>query len=174
MASVWLAIRSITWAVLLPGFFAGFVPWRYFGLAHVEITLLDPLHLLGLIGIGLGVVLLAACIWEFAHSGRGTLVPLDPPTQLVVRGLYRYVRNPMYLSVTTIVFGELLLTRSLGLLTYWVIWFVFVNLFVIGYEEPALRRQFGASYARYTQTVGRWIPAFRSRRPSGTNTAGAA
>jgi protein-S-isoprenylcysteine O-methyltransferase Ste14 len=72
----------------------------------------------------------------------------------------------MYLSVTTIVFGELLLTRSLGLLTYWVIWFVLVNVFVIGYEEPTLRRQFGASYERYTETVGRWIPTFRRRVPS--------
>jgi len=167
-SSVWLAIRSIACAALLPGFFAGYVPWRFFGLAQVQITLLDPVHLLGLTGIGLGAGLLAACIWEFAHSGRGTLAPLDPPRQLVVRGLYRYVRNPMYLSVTTIVFGELLLTRSLALLAYWAIWFAAVNLFVIGYEEPTLRRQFGASYERYTQTVGRWIPTFRSRRPSGT------
>jgi protein-S-isoprenylcysteine O-methyltransferase Ste14 len=163
-STVWLAMRSIAWAIALPGLFAGYVPWRFFGLAQVHLTLSDPLHLLGLISIALGAGLLAACIWEFAHSGRGTLAPLDPPTQLVVRGLYRYVRNPMYLSVTTIVFGELLLTRSLGLLTYWVIWFVFVNFFVIGYEEPTLRRQFGASYGRYTETVGRWIPTFRSRQ----------
>ncbi len=160
-SSVWLAIRSITWALLLPGFFAGYVPWRFFGLGQDRLTLSDPLHLLGLIGIGLGAGLLAACVWEFAHSGRGTLAPLDPPTQLVARGPYRYVRNPMYVAVTTIVFGELLLTRSLALLTYWVIWFVFVNLFVIGYEEPTLRRQFGASYERYTQLVGRWIPTLR-------------
>jgi protein-S-isoprenylcysteine O-methyltransferase Ste14 len=73
----------------------------------------------------------------------------------------------MYLSVTAIVLGEFLLTRSLALLTYWAIWFAVVNLFVIAYEEPALRRQFGASYERYTKTVGRWIPTFRSRGASG-------
>jgi len=174
MASVWLAIRSIVWTVMLPGFFAGYVPWRFFGLRQVDLTLRDPLHLLGLIGIALGAGLLAVCIWEFAHSGRGTLAPFDPPQHLVVRGLYRYVRNPMYLSVTTIVFGELLLTRSLALLTYWAIWFAAVNLFVIGYEEPTLRRRFGDSYERYTQTVGRWIPTFRSRRPPETPTAEAA
>ena len=167
MASVWLAIRSIAWAIVLPGLFAGYVPWRFFGLSQVHLNLSDPLHLIGLISIGLGAGLLAACIWEFARSGRGTLAPLDPPTQLVVRGLYRYVRNPMYVSVTTIVFGELLLTRSLALLTYWVIWFAFVNLFVIGYEEPTLRRQFGESYERYTETVGRWIPRFHFRAPGG-------
>ena len=165
-SSVWLAVRSIAWAMLLPGFFAGFVPWSFFGLAHVRLDPLDPLHLLGLGSIGLGGALLVTCIWEFARSGRGTLAPLDPPSQLVVRGLYRYVRNPMYLSVTTIVLGELLLTRSLALLTYWAIWFAAVNLFVIGYEEPTLRRRFGASYVRYSQTVGRWIPTFRFRGPS--------
>jgi protein-S-isoprenylcysteine O-methyltransferase Ste14 len=166
LSSVWLGIRSIAWAAVLPGLFAGYIPWRFFGLAHVQFTWVDPLHLLGLVVIVLGGALLAACIWEFAHSGRGTLAPVDPPRELVVQGLYRYVRNPMYLSVTAIVFGELLLTRSLVLLTYWVMWFAAVNLFVIGYEEPTLRRQFGASYERYTQEVGRWIPRFRSRGPN--------
>ena len=164
-SSVWLAIRSIAWAVLLPGFIAGYVPWRFFGLANVKLTLVDPLHLFGLLFIVIGVGLLAACIWEFARSGLGTLAPVDPPKHLVVRGLYRYVRNPMYLSVTTIVFGELLLLLSPVLLMYWAIWFGVVNLFVIGYEEPTLRRQFGASYERYTQAVGRWIPTFSFRGP---------
>ena len=110
-------------------------------------------------------MLLGACIWEFARSGRGTLAPVDPPCELVVGGLYRYVRNPMYLSVTMIVLGELLLTRSRSLLLYWARWFVGVNLFVIGYEEPTLRSRFGAAYERYTQEVGRWLPRLRSHRP---------
>ena len=81
----------------------------------------------------------------------GTLAPVDPPRALVVRGLYRHVHNPMYLSVTMIVLGEVLLTRSLALLVYWAIWFLAANLFVIGYEEPTLRRRFGASYNQYAQ-----------------------
>jgi protein-S-isoprenylcysteine O-methyltransferase Ste14 len=76
----------------------------------------------------------------------------------VVSGLYRFVRNPMYLSVTLIVFGEVMLTFSQPLLVYWVIWFVIVNLFVMGYEEPTLRDQFGDQYEQYTSNVGRWIP----------------
>ncbi len=76
-------------------------------------------------------------------------------------GLYRYVRNPMYLSVATILLGELLLTRSTGLLIFAAVWFVIVNLFVIGYEEPYLRRRFGASYERYVASVRRWLPRFR-------------
>ena len=170
-STIWLAFRGLAWAVLLPGLFAGYLPWRYFGLAQVNFNFGNPLHLLGLLCIGLGAVLLIACIWEFARSGRGTLAPIDPPRELVVRGLYRYVRNPMYLSVTTIVLGELVLTRSRGLLAYWTVWFAVVNLFVIGYEEPTLHHRFGASYERYSQTVGRWIPRFRAGKPASDNFA---
>src|SRR5262245_18898701 len=164
VSSVWLAVRSLAWAVALPGVFAGYLPWRYFGLREVNPASLGLPQIPGLVCIGVGVALLAACIFEFARSGRGTLSPLDPPRTLVVRGLYRYVRNPMYLSVTLIVLGETLLTRSTALATYWVIWFTAVNLFVIGYEEPTLRQMFGASYDAYTQRVGRWIPRPSSER----------
>ena len=153
-----LAVRSLMWTILFPGFFAGYVPWRFFGLGQIRLTELNQTSLLGLICVGLGVVLLAACIVEFARSGRGTLSPMDPPRHLVIRGLYKYVRNPMYLSVTTIVLGEVLLTHSFELAVYWAIWFVAVNLFVMGYEEPTLRRRFGRSYDQYTECVGRWVP----------------
>lgn len=165
MLSLWL--RSLVWTLLLPGLFAGYVPWRYFGLAHATIDPSRPAHLTGVLMIVLGAVLLAACIVEFARSGRGTLSPLDPPRQLVVRGLYRYVRNPMYLSVTVIVIGEVLLSGSRPLLAYWVIWFLCVNLFVIGVEEPALRRDFGRSYDEYTRDVRRWIPRLSERSHHG-------
>ena len=158
--AVWLGFRSAFWAALLPGFFAGYVPWRFFGLDRASANPFDAIHAIGLLAVGSGAGLLLACIWAFARAG-GTLAPVDPPRELVVRGLYRYVRNPMYLSVTTIVLGEILLTRSLALLVYWVIWFIAVNLFVVGYEEPTLRRSFGASYDRYAQRVGRWIPRLR-------------
>jgi len=164
---MWLALRSIVWTALLPGVFAGYVPLRFFGLARVHVSLTNPVHLLGLLAIGVGAALLVTCIWEFARSGRGTLSPVDPPRQLVVRGLYRYVRNPMYLSVTVIVLGELLLTGSRALLVYWAIWFVAVNVFIMGYEEPTLRRRFGDSYERYTRDVRRWLP--RMRAPTGNH-----
>ena len=157
-----LAARSLLWALLLPGFFAGYVPWRYFGLRDVVIDLRQPLHWLGLLAVAAGAVLLAVCILEFARRGRGTLSPADPPRALVVRGPYRYVRNPMYLGVTLSILGEVLLTRSRGLFGYWVVWFVAVNLFVLGYEEPSLRRRFGAAYERYTAEVGRWVPRLGS------------
>lgn len=144
--------------MLLPGLFAGYLPWRFFGLAQVQLSPRRPWDVLGVLVIALGTVLLVACIWEFARSGRGTLAPVDPPRELVVRGLYRYVRNPMYLSVTMIVLGEVLLTRSRPLLVYWAVWFLGVNLFVIGYEEPSLRHRFGLAYEDYCRRVGRWLP----------------
>jgi protein-S-isoprenylcysteine O-methyltransferase Ste14 len=157
--SVWsLTLSSLLWTILLPGVVAGYVPWEFFGVRDTVVNVTSLLQLLGLLFILAGVVLLAACIVEFARSGRGTLSPVDPPKHLVVRGLYRYVRNPMYLSVTAILLGEVILTRSRALAWYWLIWFVVVNAFVIGYEEPTLRTQFGESYEEYLRTVGRWIP----------------
>jgi protein-S-isoprenylcysteine O-methyltransferase Ste14 len=157
-STMWLALRGLVWTILLPGFFAGYVPWRFFGVGRAGLDVSRTTSLVGLSCISLGAVLLGACIAEFARSGQGTLSPVDPPRRLVVRGLYRYVRNPMYLSVTTIVLGEALLARSRALGLYWAIWFFGVDLFVIGYEEPTLRRRFGASYDEYTQQVGRWFP----------------
>ena len=157
-SSAWLALRSLLWMILLPGMVAGYVPWRFFGFRLVIPDVCDLAQMLGAVCIALGAVLLAACIFEFARSGRGTLSPVDPPRHLVVRGLYRYVRNPMYLSVTTIMLGEALMSRSGTLVVYWTCFFVAANLFVIGYEEPTLRDMFGASYEEYTRQVGRWIP----------------
>lgn len=156
-----LALRSLLWMLILPGTIAGYIPWRYFRLAHTRISLTNPVDLLATLVIAAGMTLLGACIWEFFRSGRGTLSPVDPPKHLVVQGLYRYVRNPMYLAVSTILLGEALLARSSALLLYWAVFFTAANLFVRLYEEPTLRRQFGESYERYTRTVGRWLP----RRP---------
>lgn len=162
-ASLWLGVRSLLWIVLLPGIVAGYVPWRFFGLGNVRLDVGNPVQLLGLLGIGAGAALLGMCVWEFASSGRGTLSPVDPPRELVVRGLYRYVRNPMYLSVTAIVLGEALLDRSRALLLYWGAWFALANLFVLLYEEPALRRRFGPSYDEYARRVSRWLPLVKRR-----------
>lgn len=155
-----LFLRSTIWTLLFPGFFAGFVPWMYFGLSEVEFSWTNPWHLVGGLLVVLGIALLITCIVEFGRSGKGTLSPVDPPRELVVQGLYRYVRNPMYLSVSTIILGEALLTKSMALFIYWVIWFFIANLFVMVYEERRLHRQFGASYETYARNVGRWLPKF--------------
>src|SRR6266849_3486457 len=115
---IWLAIRSAVATALLPGVVAGFLPWRYFGVGAARLDAGDPIQLLGLLMIVAGVLLLLACIFEFARSGKGTLAPVDPPRELVVRGLYRYVRNPMYVGVFGMLLGEAFLFASLSLLFY--------------------------------------------------------
>ena len=161
MGTVWLAVRSLAWTILVPGTVAGYVPWRFFGLGQARLDLRSPAHAVGLLAASAGAALLLACIWEFASSGRGTLAPVDPPRELVVRGPYRTVRNPMYLSVTTILAGELLLAFSGAFLAYAIVWLIAVNLFVMAHEEPSLRVRFGDSYVRYCQRVGRWWPRVR-------------
>ena len=153
----WLTLRSLLWTILFPGFFAGYVPWRYFDVDSA-VRRATAASIPGLVIVAAGVALLAMCIFEFAHTGRGTLSPADPPRHLVTRGLYRYVRNPMYLSVALILSGEALLVRSLPLTLYLAVWFLIVNAFVLAYEEPALQGQFGAEYDEYRRRVPRWSP----------------
>lgn len=112
----------------------------------------------------MGAAGLLWCIWQFFSEGRGTLAPIDAPKHLVVRGLYQYVRNPMYVSVVTMLLGEAIVFLSTPIVIEAGIFMVLANLFVVFYEEPALRRQFGESYERYLQTVGRWIPRKRTSR----------
>ena len=113
-----------------------------------------------------GTGLLALCIVHFARQGKGTLAPIDPPTHLVIRGPYRWVRNPMYCAVLAILIGECAPFQSVVLMLYTAAWFAVVNIFVIFYEEPRLRRQFGEAYASYCRDVRRWVPG-RRRRGSG-------
>lgn len=160
-AAAGLALRSLFWTLAFPGVVAGFVPWRWFGLGFVDLDPGNALHWAGLLGVVSGGIVLGVCVREFARTGRGTLSPVDPPRSLVVRGPYRHVRNPMYLGVSLILTGELLLAPSTAFLVYGLIWFAAVNLFVVGYEEPTLRRRFGPEYERYTRAVGRWLPRVR-------------
>lgn len=168
LATIWLAARSVFWAVVFPGMLGLYIPWRYFGVRDATIDVRNVTHWTALAGIALGVSLLSACIVEFARRGRGTLSAFDPPTQLVVQGLYRYVRNPMYLSVSLMALGQALLIRSTDLAIYWVVFFIVTNAFVLFYEEPTLRRMFGASYERYAAGVPRWLPRLRPWFDSGT------
>ena len=104
------------------------------------------------------------CLWDFATFGRGTPAPIDPPRELVVRGLYRYSRNPMYIGVILILLGEALFFQSGRLLLYAGLFFGAANIFVVGYEEQRLRTKFGKAYEYYCRDVGRWVPG-RPYRP---------
>lgn len=123
-------------------------------------------HMLGVILLATGLGVLLECFVRFAVEGRGTPAPLAPTATLVVSGLYRFVRNPMYLGVLAIVVGQGLLFGSLFLLAYAAVLFGLFHLFVLGYEERALRRQFGSSYDTYRTTVRRWWPRLTAWKPS--------
>lgn len=109
----------------------------------------------GLVGV-CGIGLYAHCAWTFAARGQGTPAPIDPPKVLVVEGLYRYTRNPMYLGVLCFLLSEAILLTSTILLVYAGIVFACFHLFVVLYEEPHLRRQFGQMYEDYCRAVPRW------------------
>jgi protein-S-isoprenylcysteine O-methyltransferase Ste14 len=108
------------------------------------------------------------CVWDFAWSGHGTPAPFDPPRRLVVSGLYRWVRNPMYLSFGAVFVGEALLfpaiTRDM-LVVAPIVWAI-ATAFVMLYEEPTLRGAFGAEYEEYRKNVRRWVPRLRPWNPS--------
>jgi protein-S-isoprenylcysteine O-methyltransferase Ste14 len=118
---------------------------------------------IGLILAGLAVIL--HCSGLFRSLGRGTPVPIQPPERLVITGLYRYSRNPMYVGQVTILLGLFFFRGELSLLLYAAIWVGMVASFVVWREEPELRRRFGEEYVRYTERVPRWIP----RRPRGVD-----
>jgi len=93
--------------------------------------------------------------------GHGTPAPIDPPKELVVSGLYRYVRNPMYVGVLLILLGHFLWFKTAWMIAYAAFAFLVVHTFVTLYEEPTLKNKFGAAYERYLQKVPRWIPRLR-------------
>jgi protein-S-isoprenylcysteine O-methyltransferase Ste14 len=152
---VFALLRALVVSTLFLGLFVWFIPRWIAGGAF------EPhWNAATIIVLAIGAAIMARCIWDFAWTGRGTPAPFDPPRRLVVAGLYRYVRNPMYVGMGVFLIGEALLlpdvTRELLLLVgaYWAA----LTAFIILYEEPTLRRLFGADYAEYCRHVRRWIP----------------
>ncbi|MBI4965170.1 MAG: isoprenylcysteine carboxylmethyltransferase family protein [Desulfomonile tiedjei] len=121
-------------------------------------TLSFILPFIGLVLIGLGLILMVKTITLFAQVGKGTLAPWAPPDKLVVRGIYRHVRNPMITGVFSVLIGEALTVGSIPLFG-WFLVFVLINVVYIPvFEEPGLESRFGRDYARYKENVRRWIP----------------
>jgi protein-S-isoprenylcysteine O-methyltransferase Ste14 len=114
--------------------------------------------MIGLLPLLLGVGLYFWCAGAFTFIGKGTPAPIDAPRILVIQGIYRWVRNPMYIGVLSVVIGEAILFHSFLVAGYVLLLWVFFHSLVIFLEEPSLRRQFGASYQTYLNTVSRWLP----------------
>jgi len=153
------ALGSILFFILAPGMVAGFIPLALLRtgpqvqtgfLAYVAF----PLWVIG-------TTVLIWCFWDFLVKGKGTPAPIDPPKELVVSGLYKYVRNPMYVGILLVILGHFLWFGFWNLLIYAAVVFAAFSAFVIFYEEPTLKRNFGAAYEDYLKRVPRWIPKFR-------------
>jgi len=155
---MWLFVRNLLFTVIVPGTVAGWLPCRI-GFREHKAMWPSNTHLAGGVMLfAVGAAIYLRCVWDFAVIGRGTPAPIDAPRVLVVRGLYRYVRNPIYVGVLTIVLGWAVSFGSLWILIYAVALALAFHLFVVGVEEPSIRRQFGESYERYCHQVGRWRP----------------
>ena len=152
-----LAVRSLLFLVLIPGTVAGYIPWRILRASgQLFVPALSVTTVLAAAVAMTGLSVLLRCVWDFFAAGRGTLAPFDPPKHLVVRGLYRFTRNPMYNGVLVLLLGEAWLFHSSALLEYAIIVFVIFHLMVIIYEEPTLESQFGENYSAYRAAVPRW------------------
>jgi protein-S-isoprenylcysteine O-methyltransferase Ste14 len=163
-----LLLRSIFFALLMPGTVLAVVPWLLLrGQPSSEVWHLDFRSVLGLLLMAVGAGVLLYCIRDFAVSGRGTLAPVDPPRRLVRVGLYRHVRNPMYLGVILVLVGEAVFFESRVLSFYATIVALSFHLFVVLYEEPKLHALFGEEYDAYRAGVPRWIPRLRPARRFG-------
>jgi len=158
--------RSVVVSILFtifggPGIVLVFLP---FAITRFQIPTAVPEWQIGLASLIMlaGLFPLLESIVRFVRVGRGTLMPNVPTERLVVSGLYRYVRNPMYVGDLVVLLGEALLFRSGRLLLYSAIAWVGFNLFISRYEEPTLRRRHGAEYLRYCEQVSRWWPRWKA------------
>jgi protein-S-isoprenylcysteine O-methyltransferase Ste14 len=152
-------LGSILFLFVAPGVVAGFIPWA---MSRYEIgpPLLgfEPFRWLGIALLALGAVLLIETFARFALQGRGTPAPIYPTRTLVITGSYRFVRNPMYVAVVSLILGQAFLFGNFAVLIYGLVVWLTVHLFVLGYEEPTLKETFGSEYDAYRRGVRRWIP----------------
>ncbi|MGH7604688.1 MAG: methyltransferase family protein [Gemmatimonadaceae bacterium] len=154
---VFLALRALFFVFLLPGTVAGYVPYSILHASnHDHLPRLSSSSVCASLLAVQGALILLRCVWDFFAAGKGTLAPIDPPRFLVVRGFYRYTRNPMYNGVLATLLGEAWLFSSASLLEYTLFVFVAFHLFVVLYEEPVLEAMFTASYQAYRRAVPRW------------------
>jgi protein-S-isoprenylcysteine O-methyltransferase Ste14 len=158
-------LGSAIFLVIAPGTVAVLIPWRI-SRWQIASPLLGfvPFRVLGVLLICAGVPVLLDSFARFAIKGLGTPAPVAPPQHLVVSGLYRYVRNPMYVAVVSLIVGQGLLFGNVRVLEYGAAVFVLAHLFVLFYEEPTLRGKFGGEYDEYRKNVRRWWPRVRGWR----------
>lgn len=155
-----IILKTLTFLIVFPGIVLFYVPYEIVTSSSIATFRLGILCYAAVITWFLGVSISLWCVWDFVSKGRGTPAPIDPPKELVVAGLYKIVRNPMYVGILLILLGHIFWFQSILLVLYAVCLFIAFHLFVVFYEEPTLREKFGDSYDRFSQRVPRWIPRF--------------
>lgn len=154
-----LFLKNLLFTIFVPGVVAVLIPLSLTNTSRVQ----GPVLPLGVVLLGLGAATYLWCLWDFASFGRGTPAPIDAPKRLVVRGLYRYSRNPMYVGVLTTIAGWCVVFGfPPRLLAYFAVVATMFQLFIVLYEEPHLRREFGSEYDQYRSQVKRWLGSARS------------
>jgi protein-S-isoprenylcysteine O-methyltransferase Ste14 len=155
-------LRAITYAAVFIGFVLVYLPGRFLSWSGiVEPATTGALQVAGMIIVAIGTALAFWCLFTFVFIGKGTPAPFDPPRKLVIRGPYRFVRNPMYIGAGMTLAGVALFYESLSVSIYACLFFLITHLFVVLYEEPTLRRTFGTEYEAYCDRVKRWLPRRR-------------
>jgi protein-S-isoprenylcysteine O-methyltransferase Ste14 len=157
-----LLFKNLLFTLVVPGTLAVYVPLL---IANTRSPASGPIFAIAVAVLVVGAAVYGRCVWDFASFGRGTPAPIDAPRKLVVRGLYRYTRNPIYVGVLAVILGWALLFRAAPWVIYALIVGMCFHLFVVLYEERHLRRNFGSEYDEYCARVERWVPRLR-RRPA--------
>ena len=151
-------LGTLLYLLLLLPFFLIWIPYRILILPErVYIFDMGVFRYLGLVPIALGIIIYILCSRSFVSIGKGTPIPFTPTKKLIVTGLYRFVRNPLYIAGVFVLAGEALLFQSIGIFFYCLVMFGGFNLHVL-MEETILAEKFGETYKRYCKVVPRWIP----------------
>jgi protein-S-isoprenylcysteine O-methyltransferase Ste14 len=169
------ALGSALFFLLAPGVVVGLIPWLLTGgwQPREPLPYWAPMRMLGGILLVAGLIVLVGAFVRFVVEGLGTPAPVAAPERLVIGGVYRYVRNPMYVAVVAAIVGQALLLGQLTLLLYAALCWVVVAVFVRFYEEPTLTHRFGADYEAYRRAVPAWWPRLRPWKPSERDEGGA-
>ena len=156
---MFVLVRTITYATLFIGFVLIYLPARLLAWSGiVRPAGLGWPQIVGAVICAIGALIALACVGAFAFIGKGTPAPFDPPRRLVIRGPYRFVRNPMYYGAALALAGAALFFQSALLFAFVAGFLLVTHLFVVIYEEPILRRSFGPEYEAYCERVHRWRP----------------
>jgi len=152
-------LKTILYMGSLHGFFTFYIPFR---LAILIFPLFDMgmLHYIAIPLWILGAWIIVRCSRDMIHTGRGTPAHLDPPKELLIIGLYRHVRNPIYLGALLALLGHIIWSGSSLVMAYFLCYVIAFEILVLFFEEPVLRKVFGKEYAEYCKNVPRWIPRF--------------